>query len=100
LHHLDVFWLASSFEGMSNSLMEAMACGLPVIASDIPPDRELIRHGEHGFLVNVGDGVGYAQYTTKLWREPELRQTIASAAKMRMQSEFSVERKVAAHVEL
>jgi glycosyltransferase involved in cell wall biosynthesis len=100
LHHLDVFWLASGFEGMSNSLMEAMACGLPVIASDIPPNCELIRHCEQGCLVNVGDGVGYAQYTAKLLREPETRQSLAAAARARMETEFSVDRMVAAHVRL
>jgi glycosyltransferase involved in cell wall biosynthesis len=100
LHHLDAFWLASSFEGMSNSLMEAMACGVPVIASDIPPNRELIRNGEHGYLVNVGDGVGYAQYTAKLFRETELRQSLANAARIRMEADFSVERMIAAHVQL
>jgi glycosyltransferase involved in cell wall biosynthesis len=98
LHHLDVFWLASGFEGMSNSLMEAMTCGVPVIASDIPPNRELITHGEHGFLVNLDDGVGYAQYTAKLFREPELRHQLVDAARRRMETEFSVDRMVAAHV--
>lgn len=100
LHHLDAFWLASSFEGMSNSLMEAMACGLPVIASDIPPNRELIQHGEQGYLVNVGDGVGYAQYSAKLFREPELRAQLATAARQRMENEFSLDRMVAEHVRL
>ncbi|MBW3536119.1 MAG: glycosyltransferase, partial [Gemmatimonadetes bacterium] len=38
----DVAWLASDFEGLSNFLMEAMARGLPVVVTDIPPNRELV----------------------------------------------------------
>jgi len=49
----DLFWLASDFEGLSNSIMEAMAAGLPVVASDIPPNRELVAHGETGYLAPV-----------------------------------------------
>src|SRR5262249_17274065 len=51
----NVFWLASEFEGMSNSIMEAMAAGVPVVATDIPPNRELVVDGETGYLVRVGD---------------------------------------------
>jgi glycosyltransferase involved in cell wall biosynthesis len=97
LHHLDAFWLASGFEGLSNSLMEAMACGLPVIASDIPPNRELIQHGEQGFLANLDDGVAYAQYTAKLWNDADLRHRISAAAKQRMETEFSLARMVERH---
>src|SRR5690606_28669095 len=53
---LDAFWLGSDFEGMSNSLMEAMAAGIPAVVTDIPPNRELVAHGEQGYLVGVGDG--------------------------------------------
>ena len=45
----NVFWLASDFEGMSNSIMEAMAAGVPVVATDIPPNRELWRTGKRDF---------------------------------------------------
>jgi len=100
VHHLDVFWLGSSFEGMSNSLMEAMAAGTPVIATDIPPNRELITHGTHGFLPNVGDGVAFAQYTVKLFGDAELRQKLVAAARDRMQGEFSVDRMIERHVHL
>ena len=100
VRHLDVFWLGSSFEGMSNSLMEAMTAGVPVIATDIPPNRELITHGVHGFLANVGDGVAFAQYTVKLFHEPELRDQLVRAAQERMASEFSVDRMIERHVEL
>ncbi|QDT56025.1 Putative glycosyltransferase EpsD [Caulifigura coniformis] len=97
IHHLDAFWLGSGFEGMSNSLMEAMAAGTPVIASDIPPNRELITHGVHGYLANVGDGVAFAQYSVKLFQDPALRQSLSTAARDRMQSEFSVPRMIERH---
>ncbi|OAI52722.1 hypothetical protein AYO47_05995 [Planctomyces sp. SCGC AG-212-M04] len=100
IRHLDVFWLGSSFEGMSNSLMEAMAAGTPVIASDIPPNRELITHGMHGYLANVGDGVAFAQYSVKLFGDAELREKIIAAARERMRTEFSVEQMVRRHTEV
>ncbi|HVJ85980.1 MAG TPA: glycosyltransferase [Caulifigura sp.] len=100
VRHLDVFWLGSSFEGMSNSLMEAMAAGVPVIATDIPPNCELITHGVHGFLANVGDGVAFAQYSVKLFNEPELRERLVEAAAERMAAEFSVDRMIERHVAL
>jgi len=100
VHHLDVFWLGSGFEGMSNSLMEAMAAGVPVIASDIPPNRELITHGLHGFMPNVGDGVAFAQYSVKLFGNAELRDKLVAAAKGRMQNEFSVQRMIERHAAL
>src|SRR5207247_9143489 len=46
----DIFVFPSKFEGMPNALLEAMASGLPVVVSDIPPHRELIQHGRTGFL--------------------------------------------------
>jgi len=100
LHRTDVFWLASDFEGMSNSLMEAMACGKPVVVSDIPPNRELVTHGEHGYLLDVGDSVGFAQFTRKLFDEPDLAERLGNAARRRMLSDFSVERMVGSHIEL
>jgi len=48
----DLFVLPSYYEGMSHVILEAMSCRTPVLASDIPPNRELIRDGETGFLVH------------------------------------------------
>jgi glycosyltransferase involved in cell wall biosynthesis len=100
LHLMDAFWLASDFEGMSNSLMEAMACGTPVVVSDIPPNRELVEHGRHGYRIDLGDSVGFVQFTRKLFDEPGLAERIGGAAAQRMAAEFSVDKMVQRHAAL
>ena len=96
----DVFWLASSFEGMSNALMEAMAAGVPPVVSDIPPNRELVRDGETGFLVPVGDAVGYAQWADRLLADEGLSRRIGDAARTRMGNDYSVAGMVAGYERL
>ena len=100
LHHADLVWLASEFEGMSNSLMEAMACGRPIVATAIPPNQELIQHGVHGFLVNIGDSAGFAQYSHKLLQEADLADRLGAAARARVETELSVARMIERHVAL
>ena len=100
LARCDVFWLGSSFEGMSNSLLEAMACGRPVVVTDIPPNRELVRHGEDGYLVNIGDGAAFAQYTVKLFNDPDAARRLGEAAHAKVRRDFSVETMIERHVEL
>ncbi|MCR4412394.1 MAG: glycosyltransferase, partial [Thermoguttaceae bacterium] len=55
LPHCDVLWSPSAFEGQSNAIMEAMAAGVPVVATDIPGTRDLVVDGETGFLVPTPD---------------------------------------------
>jgi glycosyltransferase involved in cell wall biosynthesis len=100
LHFADLVWLASEFEGMSNSLMEAMACGRPIVATAIPPNQELIQHGVHGYLVNVGDSAGFAQYSLKLLEDLELANRMGAAARQRVETELSVSRMIERHVTL
>jgi len=57
LHKMDVFVLPSRSEGLSNSLMEAMSCGLTVIASSAQANQELIEHGETGLIFESGNAV-------------------------------------------
>jgi glycosyltransferase involved in cell wall biosynthesis len=97
---LDVFWLASDFEGLSNSIMEAMAAGIPVVASDIPPNRELVIPGQTGYLAPVGDRVAFAQLAERLMVSPALAQQMGSAGRERIAAEFSVERMVEGYVRL
>ncbi len=90
----DLVWQASDFEGQSNSLMEAMAAGIPVVASDIPPNRELVVHAETGYLVPVGDRAAFAQVAERLLAAPELRSNLGAAARRRIAEEFSIPKMV------
>ena len=96
----DLFLLASDFEGQSNSLMEAMSYGIPVIASDIPPNRELVMHGETGFLTSVGDCTGYAQYAERILADPQLATDLGTAARKKMQQDFSIAKMTAGYAAL
>ena len=96
----DVFWLASDFEGQSNSLLEAMAAGLPVIATDIPPNRELIEPGRTGFLVRPGDSVAFAQYADRLLADRDLGERLGTAASSFVAEQHSVASMVGAYARL
>jgi len=96
----DVFWMASEFEGQSNSLMEAMAAARPVIVSNIAPNRELVSSEETGLVVPVTDRVAFAQAALRLLRDPDLATGLAESARARMTGEFAVTGMVAAYSEL
>jgi glycosyltransferase involved in cell wall biosynthesis len=96
----DVLWLASSFEGLPNVVMEAMSAGVPVVASDIPGNRELVVSGETGYLVPLGDRAAYARLAHKILENPALRVRLGDAARERIAREFTVEAMVAAHAAL
>ncbi len=96
----DAFCLASDFEGMSNSLMEAMAVGLPVLASDIPPNRELVVEGQTGYLISVGDRAAYARAALLLFERPERAERLGTAGRHRMAMEFSVPQMIAAYANI
>ncbi len=96
----DVFWLASDFEGQSNSLMEAMAAGLPVVASDIEPNRELVEHDVTGLIVPTTDRPAFTRAAQRLLTDGALSARLGAAAELRMRQDFSVERMIAEHAEL
>lgn len=97
---LDVFWQGSEFEGISESIMEAMAAGVPVVASDIPPNRELVVEGKTGYFAPLGEGTKFAQITEKLLRNQSMRTKLALESRKRMQTNFSVEAMVESHCKL
>jgi glycosyltransferase involved in cell wall biosynthesis len=66
----DVFLFPSHFEGLPNAVIEAMAAGLPVVATRVGGVPDLIRPGENGFLVDVGDVAGMTRRVDALLTEP------------------------------
>jgi len=86
--------LTSTNEGMPVSLMEAAACGVPVVATAVGGVRELVQSGETGFLVSEGDAGGLADALAELLKTPELRSRLGVAARQRAQELFSIKRQV------
>ncbi|MGD9644867.1 MAG: glycosyltransferase family 4 protein [Pirellulales bacterium] len=98
--HFDLLWLASSYEGLPNSILEAMAAGVPVVASDIPGNRDLVVPGETGFLVPVGDRAALATRANELLDNPQRARTMGEAGRLRALEEFSVPRMIERFVAL
>jgi glycosyltransferase involved in cell wall biosynthesis len=80
--------------------MEAMSAGVPVVASDIPGNRDLVVHEKTGYLVQVGDRAAFASRTRQLLDNSELARQYGEAGRRRMLEEFSVEKMVQRHAEL
>jgi glycosyltransferase involved in cell wall biosynthesis len=100
LPHLDCLWLGSEYEGQSNAIMEAMSAGLPVVATDIAGNRDLVVPGETGYLVPVGDRAAFTRHTHELLNDAELARRLGDAGRQRMLAEFSVERMIERHAAL
>jgi glycosyltransferase involved in cell wall biosynthesis len=77
----DLFVLPSKTEGMSNSLLEAMAVGLPVVASNVGGNKDVIKDQQSGFLVDWEDTTLCAGMLLTLLSDTELRQRIGNAAR-------------------
>jgi glycosyltransferase involved in cell wall biosynthesis len=76
----DVFVMPSQFEGLSNALLEAMACELPVIATDVTGNNELITNGDNGVLVAYGDEAALAAAMRAVLENPRMGRELASHA--------------------
>ena len=98
--HFNLLWLASGYEGLPNSVMEAMAAGVPVVATDIPGNRDLVVPGETGFLVPVGDCAALARDAKKILDDTELAERLGQASRKRVLQQFGVEQMVERHAEL
>lgn len=86
----DLYVQPSRFEGMPNALMEAMAAGCPVIATDIDGNRELVQDGVHGWLVPPDDVQALtSSIETALADHPEAQRR-AQAAQERIAEQFSL----------
>lgn len=77
----DAFLLPTSSEGVSNSLLEAMACGLAALATRVSGTTQIVRDGENGLLYSPGDRAELRGRLERLIREPELADRLGKAAR-------------------
>ena len=96
----DLFVLSSRSEGLPISVLEAMAAGLPVVATSVGGVSELVVDGETGFLVPPADPRALAEAVGRLLRDPELRHRFGAAGRHRAERRFDVARFHEAHVRL
>ena len=87
--------LPSFAEGMPRVLLEAAAAGRPIVTSDAPGCREIVRHGENGFLVPVKDSAALAGALQRLIEDGELRRAFGARGRLIAETEFSQEQVVA-----
>ena len=91
LRSIDIFVLPSLSEALSNSLMEAMACGCACIASCVGGNPELIRDNQTGFLFQPGNVQDLAEKLSLLARDPSVRERLARASVNAIRERFSLE---------
>ncbi len=91
----DIFVLTSHIEGLPLSVVEAMACGLPCVATNVGGNSEAVAHNVNGLVVNPGSAEAVAQAITYLLTHPEERVRMAKASRSRACAEFDIEVKMA-----
>ena len=86
----DIFVLTSEYEGSPNVLLEAMASGLPAVATRVGGVPELLQHGQHGFLVEPDDDAGLGTALRRLIRDPQLRRAMGRNARAHIEAHYSL----------
>ncbi|MGL4565032.1 MAG: TIGR03088 family PEP-CTERM/XrtA system glycosyltransferase [Halioglobus sp.] len=97
---MDVFVLPSLGEGISNTVLEAMATGLPVIATRVGGNPELVQDGVTGLLVPVADVPALATAIVALAQDPARCEQMGRAAVQRVTTDFDWERAVSAYLQV
>jgi glycosyltransferase involved in cell wall biosynthesis len=84
--------LPSMREGLPTVLIEAAAAGRPIVATDVPGCRQVVAHGDNGYLVPVGDADAFAEALEKLSKNPGLRKRMGEAGREIAVSRYSSEK--------
>lgn len=88
LAQTDIAVLPSYREGVPRSLLEAAACGLPLIATDVPGCREIVDHGVNGLLVPLKDAQSLTHAVRRLYEDAPMRQRMGQASRAKVLAEF------------
>lgn len=95
-----VFTLSSLTEGVSLTILEAMATGLPVVTTRVGGNPEVVADGETGLLVPSGDPAALAAALLEVWQNPARREALGRAGRRRVEECFEVRKVIAAYEEL
>lgn len=90
-----VVCLPSYREGLPKALLEAAACGLPIVTTDVPGCREIVRNGNNGLLVPVRDAPALAEALARLVADPDMRRRMGERGRVLAVGEFSQEQVIA-----
>jgi glycosyltransferase involved in cell wall biosynthesis len=98
---LDIFALASTprSEGIPTVVLEAMACGLPVVATDVGAVTDVVSHGITGFVTDPSRRLQLTRALDRLVHDPSLRASLGSAGRAKAEAEFGIEGSADAHAE-
>jgi len=91
LPELDIFFMPSKTEGLGTSILDAFACGVPVVATRTGGIPEMVIHEETGLLSSVGDYKDLGDLILRIINEPDLRQKLISNSKKMVRQDFSKE---------
>ncbi|HSV51000.1 MAG TPA: TIGR03088 family PEP-CTERM/XrtA system glycosyltransferase [Burkholderiaceae bacterium] len=94
---LHCFVLPSLAEGISNTILEAMATGLPVVATDVGGNADLVEHGRTGEIVPADRPAAIAESIVRLATAPELARSMGQAGRERAEARFSMQAMVATY---
>lgn len=96
----DLFVFPSLWEGLGGALIEALALEVPIIASDIPPLREVVVGGENGLLVPPGDQAALAEAMAQVLEDPDLATRLVSGNRRRFEEMFDLDATSAQMIDL
>ncbi|MEE8451109.1 MAG: glycosyltransferase [Thermoguttaceae bacterium] len=98
--HFDLLLSTSAYGGQSGAVMEAMAAGVPVVATDTRGTRDLVQHDRTGYLVPIGSRVEIAKHANYLLDDRKRAERFGRAGRQRMLDHFSTETMVGQYVGL
>ena len=96
----DVFCLTSCMEGLPISMLEAMSAGLPVVGTNVSGIRDVIAHGQNGFLVELSDHIALKDALIKLLRDEELKYNYGQASRKMVEDSYSIKQCVGRYQDL
>jgi N-acetyl-alpha-D-glucosaminyl L-malate synthase BshA len=96
----DLFLLPSEDESFGLAALEAMSCGVPVVATNVGGLKELISHGVDGYLTEVGDPEALANYSLEILQNPELQEELGSNARAKVLKTYTPDKIVPQYEDL